>query len=84
MEPAGDERCPQPLPAWAEDVRETACQRALNRLAAQGDLDPAERRAVERYSRRLAAGVLAGLAGADPSDDPAAAARLAWLFERED
>jgi hypothetical protein len=84
IEPAGDVRGPQSLPAWAEDVRESAYQRAISQLAAQDDLDPAERQAVERCSHRLAASVLAGLAGGNPGDDPAAAARLAWLFQRED
>lgn len=84
IEPASEEWRPQPLPAWAEEVRETACQRALTRLAANDDLDAAQRRTVERASHRLARNVLAGLAGVDPSDDPAAAARLAWLCEPED
>lgn len=67
----------------AEAVRTEQLERALSRLATQGELTSAQRAAVERLSERLVEGVLAGpRAGLrEPSTRTEAARAILDLFD---
>ena len=64
-------------------VSDREAETALDRLEAAGDLDPADREAVEALADRLVAGLLAGPVAGIEDGDPEAVAAAMELFGEE-